>query len=102
MVLTPKEQYELYCRHKPLVTKYLVGVSSGKYLLDLAVGFAGFGRRHSDACVSYGGSHSSVPWHKDIRELRMPYAFGGRTIVFWSGDTQVVSASRVSGGGGWP
>lgn len=33
--LAPKEQYELYCRHKPVVTKYWVGPSDGKYLLEL-------------------------------------------------------------------
>eukprot|EP00435_Cladocopium_sp_Y103_P061924 s1727_g23.t1 len=35
--LSPKQQYELCCRCKPVVTKYLTAAPESKYLLDLPV-----------------------------------------------------------------
>ena len=96
--LTPKEQYELYCRHKPLVTKYLVGVASGKYLLDLPLDSQDLDEGIRTR-VFPTGKPQQCAMAQDIRDYvcHMPLRKDNRLLV---GDTQVVSASRVSGGGG--
>jgi hypothetical protein len=35
--LSPRQQHELFCRFKPVVTKYLTAAEDSKYLLDLPV-----------------------------------------------------------------
>ena len=96
--LTPKEQYELYCRQKPLVTKYLVGVSCGKYLVDLPLDSQDLDEGIRTR-VFPTGKPQQCAMAQDIRDYvcHMPLRKDNRLLV---ADTQAVSASRVSGGGG--
>ena len=96
--LGPKDQYELYCRYKPMVTKYLVGVSAGKYLLDLPLDAKDLDEGIRQQVFPTGKPQQCAMAH-EIREYvrHMPLRKDNRLL---QSGTQVVSSAASSAGGG--
>eukprot|EP00435_Cladocopium_sp_Y103_P008916 s5818_g2.t1 len=97
--LVPKQQFDLFCRYKPVVTKYLTGMPDSKCLLDLPLSWQELDQELRNRAFPTGKPADSLPVFREICEYvrHMPLRKDNRLL---QNDTQAVPSSSAGSTGG--